>query len=458
MQLRRSLRLTDVVLFFVIACTNLQWIATAAAAGAGSLTVWLIGCAGMFVPLSIAVMHLSSRYPDEGGMYVWSKRAFGPFAGFITGWTYWCSNLPYFPALLYFMAGNALFIGGASAEHLSASPAYYVAVSLTGFAIALVVNIFGFDIGKWLTNVGAASRWIVTLLLIGLGVLAFVKFGSATQIDAATLRPSLHFKDIIFWSVIAFAWTGPEAVPFVAGEVENPQRAIPLGLALAAPAIATIYILGTAGVLATLHPDRISNLYGVMQAIDSVSGRLGWHVIAPVAGVLVTISCLGSVGAWLGAVARIPFVAGIDKHLPDAFGRMHPRWGSPVVALITQAAISTVFILLGQGGTTVKGAYNVLVSSTVLITMVPFLFLFLSVMKLRANAGIVAAAALGLFTTAGSIVLAIFPADDEPNKPLAVVKVLGLTALMLGAGVFVYLRGKSRYVGSQSPIRLGPDL
>ena len=61
-------------------------------------------------------MELSSRYPQEGGMYVWSKRAFGDFAGFLTGWIYWTSNLPYFPAVLYFAASNALYVGGSSGK------------------------------------------------------------------------------------------------------------------------------------------------------------------------------------------------------------------------------------------------------------------------------------------------------------------------------------------------------
>jgi amino acid transporter len=120
-QLRRSLGLLDVALFFLIACTNLQWVATAAAAGPSSLPVWLIGCLAMFIPVSVAVMYLSKQYPEEGGMYVWSKRAFGPFGGFMTGWTYWCSNLPYFPALLYFTAGNALFIAGGNSGAWSKS-------------------------------------------------------------------------------------------------------------------------------------------------------------------------------------------------------------------------------------------------------------------------------------------------------------------------------------------------
>jgi glutamate:GABA antiporter len=453
--LRRTLGLVDVALFFVIAGSNLQWVATAANAGPSSITVWIIGCLAMFAPLSIVVVYLGSLYPDEGGMYVWAKRAFGPFSGFMTGWTYWTSNLPYFPALLYFAAGNALFVSGNNGGALSASPLYFIGFAVGGLALATVLNIFGLDVGKWLNNIGAVSRWIVTLLLIALGVLIWHKFGPATSITAATLHPGLRIQDIIFWSVIAFAWTGPESMGFMSGEVRNPRRSIPIGLAIAAPAIAVIYVLGTWSVMMVLKPTDVNASSGVMQAIAGGALRVGWSYVTPVAAILVAISCLGSCGAWLGAVARIPFVAGIDHFLPAVFGRMHPRWGSPVAALLAQAGIAVVFIFLGQGGTSVKGAYQVLVDSTVLITMVPFLFLFASTFRLYVDraapdviripggkATVTIAAAIGFTTTLASAILATFPADDEPNKPLAVIKVLGLTALMIGSGALVYFLGR----------------
>ena len=455
-ELKRSMRLIDVVLFFVIAGSNLQWIATAAAAGPSSLVVWVIGCAAMFVPLSIAVIHLSSHYPDEGGMYVWSKRAFGPFAGFITGWMYWTANLPYFPALLYFTAGNALWISGTNGGAFAGSAPYFIIVAIAGLALGTIVNIFGLDIAKWLNNIGAASRWTVTILLIALGALAWWKFGPATHITATTIRPGFELKDLIFWSVIAFAWTGPEAMSFMAGEVKNPRRSIPLGLAIAAPLIAIIYILGTLSLLSALTPNLIDPSSGVMQGIGHVAKSINLPMLTPIAAILVTVSCLGSVGAWLGAEARIPFVAGIDHYLPASFGKMHPKWKSPVVALLTQAGISVIFIFLGQGGTSVKGAYEVLVSSTVVITLAPFLLLFASAIKLRrtvreesiripgGRATVTLCGLIGLVTTSVAIVLALFPAADEPNKPLAVAKVLLLTAIMVGSGFAFYLIGNHR--------------
>ena len=93
-RLRRVLSFRDLFLYYSVTGFSLRWIATGAAAGPSGLVIWVIAALGFFVPLVFTVLELSSRYPEEGGVYVWSKRAFGPFAAFITGWTYWGSNLP----------------------------------------------------------------------------------------------------------------------------------------------------------------------------------------------------------------------------------------------------------------------------------------------------------------------------------------------------------------------------
>src|SRR5215470_50686 len=157
--LRRVLTFRDLFLFYLVTGFSLRWIATAAAAGPSALVIWLVAALGFFVPLVFTVLELSSRYPEEGGIYVWSKRAFGPFAAFMTGWTYWGSNLPYFPGLLYFAAANALFIGGPSWQRLSSSSMYFVVVSLAGLAIVVALNLVGLSVGKWLNNIGAIASW-----------------------------------------------------------------------------------------------------------------------------------------------------------------------------------------------------------------------------------------------------------------------------------------------------------
>jgi glutamate:GABA antiporter len=156
-------------------------------------------------------------------------------------------------------------------------------------------------------------------------------------------------------------------------------------------------------------------------------------------------------------VARIPFVAGIDHFLPEGFGRLHPRWGSPWVALLTQSAVTVVFIFLGQAGTNVKGAYEALVSMTFIATFIPFLFVFAALIRVQgrpAGPGVVripggrpaavVVGLIGLATTVASIVLAVFPAADEPRKALAVAKVVGVTLALLASGMAIYASGRRR--------------
>lgn len=107
---RQVMGFRDLVLFYVITGISLRWIATAAAAGPSSIVIWIGAWFCFYTPLALSVLELSSRYPNEGGLYVWSKRAFGDFSGFMSAWTYWTSNLPYFPAVLYFAGSNVLFM------------------------------------------------------------------------------------------------------------------------------------------------------------------------------------------------------------------------------------------------------------------------------------------------------------------------------------------------------------
>jgi amino acid transporter len=241
------------------------------------------------------------------------------------------------------------------------------------------------------------------------------------------------------------------------GEIHDARRVVPRAIVMAVPIILVIYYLGTLSVLVALPVGQVSGLQGVIDAVAAMAARLGLHgVLRLMAGILLLHS-LGSVGAWLGAVARIPYVAGIDRVLPKEFGRLHARWGTPHVALWTQALVTVLFIFMGQAGTSVKGAYEVLVSQMVIIYMVPFLYLYGAALRLRLDETPLARgvtrilATLGLATTSAAIVLSFFPSADEPNKPLAVFKIAGVTLLMVGSGVVVYLTRGRAVRGAESP-------
>ena len=110
-QLRRELGLRDLVLFNIAAVIGIRWLAAAAHTGPVSITLWLLAAGFFFIPSTLAVATLSARFPEEGGIYVWTKQGFGDWHGFLCGWCYWLSNLFYFPNLLLAgvdMAGYAL--------------------------------------------------------------------------------------------------------------------------------------------------------------------------------------------------------------------------------------------------------------------------------------------------------------------------------------------------------------
>src|SRR5580704_16427334 len=381
MQLRRALGFRDLVLFYIVTGFSLRWIATAAAAGPSALVIWVIAALGLFVPLVFTVLELSSRYPEEGGVYVWSKRAFGPFAAFITGWTYWGSNLPYFPGLLYFAAANALFIGGPSWQSLASNSTYFIMVSTVGLAIAVTLNVVGLNVGKWLNNAGAIAAWIPAMVLFVLGTISWRLHGAATAFTPATLMPSTSLKDVIFWSTIAFAFGGVESGSTMGEEIHDARRTVPRAVLSAGIVITVLYMAGTAAVLLAIPRSQVSGLQGIMAAVQAVVGRVGAPWLGPIMAAFVTLNALGGVGGWFAATARLPFVAGIDRFLPPAFGRLHPKWRTPYVALLVQAAIALLFVFLGQAGTSVHGAYDALVSMGIIAYFIPFLFMFAALIK-----------------------------------------------------------------------------
>ena len=455
--LKRVLSFRDLFLFYMVTSFGLRWVATAAAAGPSALVIWVIAALGLYVPLVFTVLELSSRYPEEGGLYVWSKRAFGPFSAFMTGWTYWGSNLPYFPSVLYFGAANALFMGGASWQALADNHTYFVVIAALGLTIAVAMNVVGLGVGKWLNNVGAIAGWLPAFVLIALGAAAWWKVGSATPVTPHTLVPSTSLKDVIFWSTIAFAFGGVESGSTMGEEIQDARRTVPRAVLAAGLATTAFYIVATLSVLVAMPKEQISGLQGIMQAVQAMCARASMPWLVPIVAALVTVNALGGVGGWFAATARLPFVAGIDRFLPDAFGRLHPKWRTPYVALLVQAAIAGLFVFLGQARTSVRGAYEALVSMGIIAYFIPFLYMFAAMIVVqREPAGpdvirvpggrpvATLVAAVGFLVTAVSIVLSCVPADDEPDKVLFVVKVVGASLALLAIGAAVYAAGRSR--------------
>lgn len=448
---RRVMGFADLVLFYVVTGISLRWIATAAVGGPSAVVIWICAWFCFYLPLASSVLELSSRYPQEGGLYVWTKRAFGPFAAYLCAWTYWTSNLPYFPAVLYFAASNALYMRPRSWAHLANDESFYIGFSVAALVLVTAMNLVGLNVGKWLHNVGALGMWLPVAIIIVMGFVGWHRFGAATQFAAGSLIPGARVKDMVFWATLTYALGGCETASFMSEEVKNPRRNIPRALLLGGLIVTFCYILGTVSVLLALPQKEVSELQGLMQAVTRTAGRLGWFAVIPLTAALITISNLGAAGAYLAAVARLPFVAGMDRLLPSVFGKLHPRWGTPYLALLLQLLCGVLFVFLAQAGTSVRGAYDVLVSMGIITYFIPYAFLFGAMFRIqggRAEPEVICVpggrpvarlvACVGFITTMLTLALAIMPPAEEPNKVLATVKIIGLSGVLVGVGVLLY--------------------
>lgn len=454
-QPHKVMGVADLAMFYIVTGVSLRWIATAAAFGPSSIVVWVGALLCFYLPFVLAIVELSSRYPQEGGLYIWTREAFGPYVGFMAGWSYFTSNLPYFPSVLYFDAGNALYIGGESLQFLRGNPVFFMSFALSALAFITAINVFGMRFGRWLHNLGAVGMWGPALIVIVLGAIAWWQFGSATDFTPASFVPVFDLQHMIMWAAIAFALSGAETASFMSGEIRDPRRTIPRALPIAGLVIVSCYIIGTFAVLLAMPSSKVNTLQGLVQAGAVAAERVGAGWMAIPLALLITLGNLGAASGFLSCAARIPFAVGIDRLLPPVFAKVHPRWGTPYVAILVQGGLGAVLCILGQAGTGVKGAYDVLVSMGIIAAFLPFALVFLAVIRLqgapsdapltRLPGGRVTStvfACIGLATTLTALVLAAFPAPDEPNKLLAVIKILGLTTILLGSGTVVYLLGQ----------------
>lgn len=458
--LKRVLGFRDLTFFYIVTALSLRWIATAAAAGPGTLAVWVTALCCFFVPLAFSVMELSSRFPQEGGLYVWTREAFGDGAGFVAGWTYFMANLPFFPSVLYFSAASVLPVMGARGARLDEDPAYFAAFALAWLAVITLVNIRSAVAGKWLNNIASFGSWLPIVALLVLAAVAYARHGSATHFTASAMVPRPTLKNAIFLSTIFFAFGGCEAGSFMGEEMRDARRTIPRALLVSGVVLALCYILGTVALLVALPSSAISGVNGLAHGVHVLCLEVGVPWLEGIVGLLIGLGAVGGAAAFLSSTARLPFVAGIDRYLPRPFGWVHKRYRTPWVAIGCYGLAGMLMTVLSQAGTSVRGAYDVLLSMTVITYFIPYLYLFAAMIKLqrrpvgngvmRVPGGAKVAiplAGLGFVSTAVTIGLSLIPSANERDKMLAVAKVLIATAVLVGSGVVVYWVQRKKVVG-----------
>jgi amino acid transporter len=363
----------------------------------------------------------------------------------------------YFPGLLLASASMSAYIFAGRGSELAQDRTFLLTVSLALLLVAVVLNIIGLNIGKWLQNAGGVGTYLPLMMILGVALLLWSRQGSLTHFTWADLMPHWDWDTVNFWPQLAFAFTGLELVSVMSEEVRDPRRVFPGAIFASGGLIALMYIAGTIAVLMILPSESVDTKSGVFQAMAQGSTALRMAAAGVIAALLVTVGNLGGVGSTVAGVARIPFIVGIDRYLPEAFGKIHPKWKTPYISILVQAVISGVILLLAQISDTMRGAYQILVDAATILYFIPFLYMYAAAIKLYAlpdrrenksavlipggRAGVILASGFGLLVVAIGIVLSFIPPGDTTSKILFETKLVAGTVLSVMLGLILYYRG-----------------
>ena len=432
-ELKRELGLRDLTLFAIACIVGTRWIPAAAHAGPGSVTLWLLAALLFMVPLAVTVAALCVKYPGTGGLYLWTRNDFGRWHGFLCFAVYWIGMALWFPSAAMFYMGAGVYSLGASYAHLADSRTYVLAASLAAIWIAIGTNLVGLKIGKWTQNAGAAASWVLGATLAGLAVWVGTRRGTATPIHIA---PVWNWQTVGFWATIAYALSGLEMAGLMGGEIHDPERTLPRAGWIASAFAFVFYAGSTIAMLVILRPQHISEMNGFAQVVDSAALELRASWMGPVVALLVMASAVGQFGGIGTSISRLPFAVGVDRLLPAGFGRIHPRWGTPHVALLTLGVIASGLLIAIQVGDTMRAAYQELISLMVIIGFVPYIYIFGSAWK----AGKRLSALSGWAITLLAIVCSVIPTAEVTNVWLFEGKLAAGTIGVIVAAWLLYRR------------------
>ncbi len=461
-KLKKVMGPRDLVLFYIATAASMRIVPLSTENGPSVLALWVLGFLLFYIPQAFTTVELTSRHPQEGGIYIWVQRAFGDFHGFITAWFYWATLVVYFPAALIFSASNAAFIIPRW-SYLADRPGYLMAASLVGLTIVVVVNVLGLDIAKRFHNAtGYLNIGVPALMVVGLGFLTWVNYGSATEFSLRTMTPTFGgLTDVILLAAIAYGFAGLEAASALSEEVQNPRRNVPRAIAIAGVMILGMYLLVSWTILTVLPADQVTGLTGLPDTARVAGTRLIGATAGSVLGSLVAltlcVASFGTVSAWMAIGARVPFAAGLDGYLPAAFGKLHPKYATPHVAVITLGIATSVLIILGGLGGSAQQVYRIFISLEIVVFFIPYLYMFAALLAMQrhpaaagvqrapfAPYGAYVAGATGFVVTAASLVFALIPGESVTDPTFFYITVFGTLAVLTITGLSLYANGRLR--------------
>jgi glutamate:GABA antiporter len=308
--------------------------------------------------------------------------------------------------------------------------------------------VMGLGVGKWINNLGGIGTFVAAFLLMGLGAIVLLRFGTHGQWADFQIPANPRFV-LNSFGVICFGLVGLELASIMGDEIENPRKTLPGAVAWGGVISGFFYVGVTLTLLVAIDKNSISVLQGIVQAVSHMADQVGvaW-IVAPFA-FLLSLSIAGIGSAWLAGSARIPFVAGLDSYMPAWLGKIHPKYATPYAALIVHATVSLILVIVNFMSTgNVQASFQSLLSLAVVLQLIPFLYVFGALLRIAwrkdfrkqqyRRGTLIAAGVSGLVTTTIAMVVAFFPAAQIESVARYEVWMVGGTLLFVGMAAFFF--------------------
>ncbi len=389
------------------------------------------------VPAALMTAELASAMPGEGGYYIWVKRAMGPFAGFLCGWWTWVYSwvdVALYPTIFAkYLSTIIVQFGGHSA--IDTNPWVKWAVGLVIIVPLTWLNIRGTRL------VGDAATGFIVLLLVPFAVLVIFGFSHAighppTGFLPGGQSPSQAFGAGLF--IVMWNYLGWDSMSAVAAEVEQPQKNFPRALAIGVPLVTLSYIL-PAYVGITYIRDLGKWDEGAWTLVGHAVAGPWLAICIAVAGL---VGACGLFSATLLASSRIPMVLAQDGYLPKRLTAIHPRYGTPMMAILLSAAVYTA--LSFQGFKALAALDVVVYSAGLLLELAALLVLRVKAPEMsrpyRIPGGWPVIASVGLLPFL-LVLFGIFSQYHDPEDGGPKFLLLSALGLLSGPIVYCFVRG-----------------
>ena len=342
--LARVLGRADLVLFTVCAILTIDTLASSAAMGFSWFSWWIITMTVFFIPYGLITAELGSAWPGEGGVYIWVREAFGPRWGSTAAWLYWINNATWAPSVYLIFAGT---FGQIFLKTHSPWQEAGIAIALTWLTV--LVGIVRLEVSKWLPNIGALVKVLIFTALGVLGLSAvFRGRPPANDFSLKQLLPKWN-DSLAYLPALLYSTFGFELMSSAGEEMKNPKRDVPRVIFWSGALIAVLYSFAIGGILFAVPIEKLSIVTGTWDALVVLGkqwGRAGDTVVF-LLGIGFLYACVANVVTWSLGANRVAAVAAEEGMLPEALGRLHPRFKTPYLAFVWMGIVSTGLLVGG---------------------------------------------------------------------------------------------------------------